>query len=134
MIALLVAAIVGGTGGIVGTWAAQLGRGTGSDATATGRPTLPVPSGQNINNSRIAPIITELAVQGRTVTLRWQDVTSGQATFVVFEVVGGRAQLVSSHPAKTTEAAIDDVDPGSHCYLVVATVGTDRGFSPTRCT
>jgi hypothetical protein len=124
----------------VGEAAATRALPTAAGAPESTRPSPPAPptsgpAASDVNNPRIAPTITGLAVGQGTVVLRWRDATRSEATFIVIRILQGRGQPVDTLAPGTTEVVLDDLQPpeGPYCFLVIAVVGKDRGVSATRC-
>jgi serine/threonine protein kinase len=105
----------------------------------TGRPdpqsSAATPTPSEVTNPALAPAITAVEVRGDGIVLRWQDRTGGRATFIVVRVTDGPPEPVDALPPGTTTYVVDGVDPAKapHCFVVIALVGNERGFSPSRC-
>jgi hypothetical protein len=95
--------------------------------------TAPTPS--EVTNPALAPAITAVEERGSGIVLRWSDRTGGRATFIVVRVTDGPPEPVDAVPPGTTTYVMNSVDPAKapHCFVVIAVVGHERGFSPSRC-
>jgi hypothetical protein len=121
-----VAVVLGTLLGIGVRWFA--GRPEPRSASAT-------PTSTEVTNPALAPAITAVQVRGDGIVLRWDDRTGGRATFVVVRMSDGPPAAVGALPPGTTTYVVDGVDPAQapHCFVVIALVGNERGYSPTRC-
>ena len=114
----------------------------GGTVPSKAAPTSATPSddassgGTDVNDPRIAPVITVLEARGdEGVFLRWTDRSGGAAAFVVVQV-GSRGDPLKTVPPGVTQAAIGGLDPATapYCFHVIALVGADqRGVSAQRC-
>jgi hypothetical protein len=146
-----IAVLIGGVLGIGGTWVAGLTRGNASktnqgqspapSASAAdpgagpASPAAPTATPSNINNARIAPVITRLDATRTSVLVQWQDRSGGEARFAVVRVLDGRGVPVRTPPAGSTRVVVDGLDPATapYCFLIIALLGKERGVSPQRC-
>jgi serine/threonine protein kinase len=110
--------------------------GSGSPGSSGAADSSASPNGPDVNDPRIAPVITQLEARGAEgVFLRWQDRSGGAAAFVVVQV-GSRGDPLKTVSPGVTQAAIGGLDPATapYCFHVIAIVGADqRGVSPQRC-
>jgi serine/threonine protein kinase len=134
VVALLITVVLGSVGGVAGTWIAQLARADTNGSAGSRTPSDPALSPvENLNNAAIAPELTQVSVQGTSVTLRWRDKSGGQARFVVVQVVDNQGKTVSAvlEPT-TTETVVNGLEP-PYCFMIYATVGSERGVSRKVC-